>query len=151
MTSKASSPDAYVQEVDEARRPAVEQLRATILENIPGGFVEVMSYGSIGYVVPHSLYPDGYHCDPKLPLPFVAMAAQKNSINLYHMGIYADPDLLVWFTDEFPKHSKKKLDMGKSCIRFKSAADIPFQLIGQLLQKMTVEDWVGIYESNLKK
>jgi hypothetical protein len=126
-------------------------LRETVLGNLPEGFEEAMSYGMIGYVVPHRLYPAGYHCDPKLPLPFVSIAAQKNFIALYHMGIYAMPELMDWFVTEYPKHSKAKLDMGKSCIRFKKANDIPLELIGQLMQKVTLETWVGVYETQYKR
>jgi uncharacterized protein YdhG (YjbR/CyaY superfamily) len=148
MTYAADSPAEYIQALPDDRRAVIEQLRAVILENIPDGFQEGMGYGMIGYVVPHRLYPAGYHCDPKLPLPFVSIAAQKNFYALYHMGIYAQPELLTWFVDEYPKHSAAKLDMGKSCIRFKKPEHIPYALIGQLMQKMTVEEWVSIYESN---
>ena len=110
-----------------------------------------MGYGMMGWDVPHSLDPAGYHCDPKQPLPFMGLASQKNSINLYHMGIYADPKLLKWFTDSFAKVSKQKLDMGKSCIRFKKPEHIPFELIGELAAKMTPKDWIELYEKNLKK
>lgn len=105
----------------------------------------------LGYVVPHSKYPDGYHCDPKLPLPFINLASQKNHIGFYHMGIYTDPDLMQWFTKEYPKHVKTKLDMGKSCIRFKNPDVIPFQLMGELVSKMTPDDWIEKYESAIKK
>ena len=146
------SPSEYIQNIAEPdRRAAMEQLRETILENIPDGFEETMSYGMIGYVVPHRLYPLGYHCDTKLPLPFVSIAAQKSAITLYHMGIYAMPELLDWFVTAFPQHSKSKLDMGKSCIRFKKTTDIPYALLAQLMQKVTVEDWVMAYETNLKR
>lgn len=151
MPTKANTIDQYIADLPEDRQKTVEELRKVINKNIPKGFHEEMNYGMIGYVVPHSLYPDGYHCDPKLPLPFLAMASQKNSINIYHMGIYADPALLKWFTTEFPKHSTKKLDMGKSCIRFKKAEDIPFKLIGELVSKMSVKDWIAMYEKNYKK
>lgn len=155
MQSKAITPDAYVAELPEERIPAFKKLRATIKKNIPKGFEETMGYGMMGYVVPHKLFPDGYHCDPTQPLPFAGLASQKNFIALYHMGIYANPKLLKWFTDEYPKHCKSKLDMGKSCIRFKKMDDIPFDLIGELMQKMTVKDWVetyiNAYRSSLKK
>jgi hypothetical protein len=111
----------------------------------------MMSYGMIGFVVPHSIYPDGYHCDPKLPLPFISIASQKNFIAVYHMGIYADRNLLEWFENEFPKHSKSKLDMGKSCIRFKKINEIPYELIGQLAGKVSVNEWIKTYESVFKK
>ncbi|MCB0523867.1 MAG: DUF1801 domain-containing protein [Saprospiraceae bacterium] len=150
MTIKAANPSEYVSGVDDARREAFVKLRETIQENIPDGFKETMSYGMIGYVVPHSLYPGGYHCDPKLPLPFVSIAAQKNFIALYHMGIYANPELLNWFVSEYPKYSSAKLDMGKSCIRFKKPEHIPYPLIAELMQRMNVDQWVEVYETGLK-
>ena len=110
-----------------------------------------MNYGMIGYIVPHSTYPNGYHCNPKLPLPFINLASQKNFIALYHMGIYANPQLLDWFVAEYPKHSTQKLDMGKSCIRFKKMDQIPFDLIAELMQKITVNEWIKCYESNFIK
>ncbi|WP_338378642.1 DUF1801 domain-containing protein [uncultured Flavobacterium sp.] len=151
MTSKATTPEQYIQELPEDRVEAITKLRQVINDNLPKGFKEEMSYGMIGYVVPHSIYPAGYHCTPSLPLPFMSFASQKNSVNFYHMGIYAKPDLLNWFISEYPKHSKTKLDMGKSCIRFKKMDQIPFELIGALVQKMTVEDWINCYEANLKR
>lgn len=147
MTYPANTPDEYVAAIDEARRPAFSKLRDTILAHIPPDFTEDFGYGMIGYVVPHSIYPAGYHCNPKSPLPFVGIAAQKNFIALYHMGIYANPELLEWFVAEFPKYSKSKLDMGKSCIRFKKTADIPYELIGKLMEKMSADDWIKLYES----
>lgn len=151
MQSKASTPDEYFATLPEDRKEAMMQLRKVIKKNLPKGFQEVMNYGMPGFVVPHKIYPAGYHCDPKLPLPFLGLASQKNSINFYHMGIYADPKLLKWFTSEFPKHSKKKLDMGKSCVRFKKPEDIPHDLIGELVSKMSPQDWIKLYESGLKK
>ncbi|MBK8241979.1 MAG: DUF1801 domain-containing protein [Saprospiraceae bacterium] len=127
------------------------KLHDVIVKNLPKGFEAAISYGGLGYVIPHSLYPAGYHCKPSEPLPFAGLASQKNSINFYHMGIYSDPKLLNWFVNEFPKHTKQKLDMGKSCIRFKKFDDIPYQLIGELMKKMSVNDWINIYEKNLKK
>jgi Domain of unknown function (DU1801) len=150
MRSKATTPDQYINELPTDRKEAITQLRNTILKNIPKGFKEVIGYGMLGYVVPHELYPSGYHCDPKLPLPFINIASQKNFVALYHMGIYADGKLLKWFTDEYPKHSTAKLDMGKSCIRFKKPEHIPYKLIGELMTKMTVKDWINRYESNFK-
>lgn len=132
------------------RRDAFLRLHSTISKNLPSGFEAALSYGMLGYVVPHKLYPAGYHCKPAEPLPFVSLASQKNSINLYHMGIYLAPELLQWFVTEFPKHSSQKLDMGKSCIRFKKFDDIPYALIGELMQKMTVQQWIHLYESKLK-
>ena len=151
MQSKAATPQEYFDTLPEDRKSAMTELRKVILKNLPKGFKEEMSYGMIGYVVPHSIYPPGYHCDPKLPLPFLAIANQKNFIAVYHMGMYADKKTLDWFTKEFPKHSKKKLDMGKSCLRFKKPEDIPFGLIGELVGKMDPKDWINIYEKNLKK
>ncbi|MBL4703560.1 MAG: DUF1801 domain-containing protein [Flavobacteriales bacterium] len=115
------------------------------------GFSEELNYGMPGYVVPHSLYPAGYHCAPELPLPFASFASQKNFIGFYHMGLYADPELLEWFVSEYPKHCKRKLDMGKSCIRFKKMDDIPYKLLGELMAKITPQDWISKYESNIKK
>jgi hypothetical protein len=143
--------DEYIEQLSDDRKDAMNKLRETILNNIPEGFEECMSYGMIGYVVPNKLYPAGYHCDPKLPLPFLNIASQKNFIALYHMGIYGSPELLRWFTTEFPKYSKSKLDMGKSCIRFKKIDQIPFPLIAELVKKMSVNDWIKMYESKFVK
>ncbi len=141
----------YLDQVDPIKKDAFLQLRSTIQKNIPAGFHEELSYGMIGYVVPHAIYPKGYHCSPHLPLPFVSIAAQKNFIALYHMGIYAQPELLNWFVQEYPKHVSTKLDMGKSCIRFKKIDNIPFQLIAELMKKMSVQDWINCYEFNYVK
>jgi uncharacterized protein YdhG (YjbR/CyaY superfamily) len=143
--------DGYISQVPEDRKEGINTLRKTILKNLPTGFEEFISYGMVGYVVPHSIYPSGYHCDPKLPLPFMAFANQKNFISFYHMGIYADPTLMDWFTTEFAKRSKAKLDMGKSCIRFKKVEAIPFDLIGELVAKTSVNDWITTYEKNYKR
>ncbi|MGX7666565.1 DUF1801 domain-containing protein [Flavobacterium pedocola] len=151
MQSTAKSPEEYIESLPDDRKPAMEKLRNTIIKNLPKGFQEGMGYGMLGWVVPHSLYPKGYHCDPKTPLPFLGIASQKNFIAVYHMGIYSDPDLLNWFTSEYPKHVKTKLDMGKSCIRFKKPDQIPFELIGELVQKMTPADWILTYETALSK
>lgn len=151
MQSTAATVNEYLNELPEPRQAAMNRLRETILSNLPDGFVETMNYGMIGYVVPHSLYPAGYHCDPKLPLPFMGIASQKNAISFYHMGIYATPSLLEWFTAEYPKHCSTKLDLGKSCIRFKKPELIPLDLIGELVGKMTVNDWVERYEQELKR
>lgn len=147
MQSKATTPQEYIDSLAEDRKDAIEKIRKSILDALPSGFEEVMCYGMIGYVVPHSIYPKGYHCDPKLPLCFMSLASQKNFVALYHMGIYANPKLLDWFVTEFPKHSKSKLDMGKSCIRFKKMNDIPLDLIRELSKKMAVQDWINCYES----
>ncbi|MFC4722660.1 DUF1801 domain-containing protein [Geojedonia litorea] len=151
MQYKANSPEDYIDQVPEERKSTLEKLRKTINDHLPKGFEEGIQYGMVGYYVPHSIYPDGYHCTPKEPLPFMSFASQKNSVNLYHMGLYANPQLYDWFVSEFPKHSKRKLDMGKSCIRFKYFEDIPYELIAELCKKMTVDDWITIYESAIKK
>ena len=151
MQYKASTPDEYIEAIPEERKAAMSTLRKVIKDNLPQGFSEVISYGMIGYVVPHSLYPGGYHCDPKLPLPFMNIASQKNFIAVYHSGIYADKDLMDWFVGEYPKYVKTKLDMGKSCIRFKKIDQIPMELIGELASKMTPQQWIDLYENNLKK
>lgn len=151
MPPKATTPDAYIAELPADRQAAMTELRKTIRKNLPKGFEETMSYGMIGYVVPLKTYPDGYHCNPELPLPFMNLASQKNFIAFYHMGIYAMPDLLKWFKTEWPKHTKAKLDIGKSCIRFKKAEDIPLKLIGNLVKKISMKNWVETYEKNLKK
>jgi hypothetical protein len=151
MRSEAKTAQEYFDKLPADRKTAMADLRSAIKKNIPKGFEEGMGYGMIGYCVPHKLYPDGYHCDPKQPLPFIGLASQKNFIAVYHMGIYADPKLLKWFAAEFKKHSKAKLDMGKSCIRFKKPEEIPFKLIGELATKMTPEQWIDCYESAFKK
>lgn len=146
MISKAATPEQYLKELPEDRREGVTKLREAMRKNIPKGFKETMGYGMLGYVVPHELYPEGYHCDPKSPLPFAGLASQKNFIGFYHMGIYAMPELLKWFKTEFPKHTTARLDMGKSCVRFKKAEHIPYKLIGELMKKVTVKDWINVYE-----
>ncbi len=151
MQSTAKTPSEYVESLPDERKNVIENIRKTILDNLPKGFEETISYGMLGYVVPHSIYPSGYHCDPKTPLPFISVASQKNFIAVYHIGIYADETLLNWFVAEYPKHCKTKLDMGKSCIRFKKVNDIPLDLLGQLVTKMTVQDWISLYENNLKQ
>ena len=151
MQSKAKTITEYISELPSDRRDAINQLRSAIKKNLPDGFREEMSYGMIGYVVPHSLYAPGYHCNPALPLPFMNIASQKNFIALYHMGLYADNHLLEWFTKEYAKQSVTKLDMGKSCIRFKKPEHIPYRLIGELAAKMSAEDWIKLYESKFKK
>ena len=135
----------------EDRLEPFNKLHDVIMKNLPKGFEAAISYGGLGYVIPHSLYPAGYHCKPIEPLPFAGIASQKNSINFYHMGIYSDPKLLEWFVSEYPKYSEQKLDMGKSCVRFKKLNQIPYKLIGELMKKMSVKKWITIYETNIKK
>jgi hypothetical protein len=146
-----SSVQEILDNVPEERKAAFLKLHHTIVSNLPKGFEVGLSYGMLGYVIPHSLYPAGYHCKPAEPLPFASMASQKNTINFYHMGIYMNPALMEWFVAEYPKHCTQKLDMGKSCIRFKKWDQIPFELMGQLMQKMSAEQWITLYESHLKK
>ncbi|WP_046369323.1 DUF1801 domain-containing protein [Flavihumibacter petaseus] len=148
--STSSTPDQYINELPQDRQETVRRLRAAILDHLPEGFKEVMGYGMIGYVVPHSLYPDGYHVSPEQPLPFMCLAAQKNFYAVYHMGLYGDPVLLDWFRKSYAA-TGWKLDMGKSCIRFKDSAKIPYALISELCEKISVKDWITQYEKNLRK
>lgn len=150
MKIAANTPEEYIAQLAEDRQSALAKLRSVILQNIPEGFKETMNYGMIGYVVPHTLYPAGYHVNPKLPLPFINIASQKGFVAFYHLGIYADPDLLAWFTNEYRNHTSTKLDMGKSCIRFKKIDQIPYELLGQLSRKMSAQQWINLYESNKK-
>ena len=151
MRIPASSVAEYISKIPAERQAAFERLMAIFRTHLPEGFEEGLGYGMPAFIVPHSIYPDGYHCKPSEPLPFVSFASQKNFIALYHMGIYAIPELYKWWTEEFPKHSSKKLDMGKSCVRFKKPEDIPFELIEELAQKVTVQQWIETYESNYKR
>lgn len=137
--------------VDEKRREAFIKLFETIEKNLPDGFEIFEEYGGIGFVVPHSLYPKGYHCTPEKPLPFLGLIAQKRHIGLYHMGIYADDELLQWFQDEYAKQVPTKLNMGKSCIRLTNTKHIPYELIGELAQKMPPQRWIELYEKQLEK
>lgn len=150
MQSKAATVTDYIAELPADRQKAIKELRRVINKNLPKGFKESMGYGMMGWSVPHSIYPAGYHCNPKDPLPFMGLASQKHFIAVYHMGVYADPKLLKWFTDAHAKASPKRLDMGKSCIRYKKPEDIPYALIGELASKITVEQWIDRYESVLK-
>jgi hypothetical protein len=136
---------------EELKKKAFEELKNTIQKNLPKGFEAGVQFGMDSYFVPHSLYPDGYHCQPNVALPFISVAMQKNFIAVYHMGIYADPLLMDWFVKEYAKTTAGKLDMGKSCIRFKKPNDIPFELMGKLAKKMTVKDWIALYVKNYKK
>ena len=149
MSSKAELPQDYIDALPEDRKAAIIKIQEALLTHLPEGFTEVMSYGMLGYVVPHSLYPKGYHCTPKLPLPFINLASQKNFIALYYMG-FADKNVLDWFTTEYPKHCKTKLDIGKGCIRFKKMDDIPYDLIAELVAKISIQGYIEKYESLLK-
>jgi len=151
MRYEANTIEEYFEQIPEERKPAMNKLWQTICDNIPEGFAQDFGYNMPGFVIPHSIYPAGYHCEPKQALPFLSIASQKNFIAFYHMGIYANPKLLKWFTENYPKYSKSKLDMGKSCIRFKKIDQIPFELIGQLVSKITVSEWINTYEKNIKR
>ncbi|MDD7884719.1 DUF1801 domain-containing protein [Flavivirga sp. 57AJ16] len=150
MQSKATSPQQYLDELPEERKEPINKLRQQILNNLPKGMEEQMNYGMLGYVVPHAIYPDGYHCDPKWPLPFMSLASQKNFIAVYSGALYAKKELMDWFVSEYVKQCKYKLDMGKSCIRFKKMHDIPFELIGELTAKVSTDEWIEIYEKTIK-
>ena len=141
----------YIDSLEVDRKHPMIELIDVVEKNIPNGFEKIMNYGMPSFVIPHSIYPNGYHVTPDLPLPFIGIASQKKHIGFYHMGLYADSKLLDWFISEYPKYCKLKLDMGKSCIRFKNISEIPYELIGILTSKMTVEDWIGIYEKNIKR
>jgi len=151
MQTKYKNIEDYISNIPENRIGPFLKLKQIIEDNIPEGFELMLSYNMLGYLVPHSTYPAGYHCDPKLPLPFANIANQKGFIALYHMGIYADKDLYNWFVGEYPKHSKYKLDMGKSCIRFKKVDHIPYDLVAELMQKMTMKDWITLYDKNINR
>jgi hypothetical protein len=147
----AATPDEYVAGLPEDRREIVAAMRKVINNNLPAGFKECMTYGMIGWVVPHSLYPPGYHCDPKLPLGFMSLASQKNYISLHSMCLYGNSKELEWFQNEWPKHSSKKLNMGKGCIRFVKPEDVPLDLIGQLASRVTPQQWIDMYEKAIKR
>ncbi len=148
--SKPNSISEYLEALPQERQEPMERLISVVRANIPAGFEEAISYGMPGWVVPHNLYTAGYHVDPELPLPFMSLASQRNHIALYHMGVYASPPLLDWFVQAYPEHSKTKLNMGKSCIRFKNVKNIPYDLIGQLCARMSVQNWIEIYEAEIK-
>ncbi|WP_430965472.1 DUF1801 domain-containing protein [Spongiimicrobium sp. 2-473A-2-J] len=150
MRYEAATPEEYIEQLPKDRQQVMRKLRSVVLENLPEGFEETMNYGMIGYVVPHSLYPEGYHCSPELPLPFMNLASQKNFIGVYHMGIYSNKSLLDWFVEEYQKQVPTKLDMGKSCIRFKKLETVPYGLIGELCTKIKVQDWINFYENAIK-
>jgi len=151
VQSSARTVKEYLDSLPDDRRKAIQQLRTVVRKSLPEGFKEVMSYGMIGYVVPHSAYANGYHVDPKLPLPFINIASQKNHVAVYHMALYADKKLLAWFTKAYATQVTTKLDMGKGCIRFKRADQIPLALIGELATKMSPAEWIKLYEKNIKK
>jgi len=143
--------EEYIEALPDDRKPVIEKLRSVILSNLPEGFEEQLSYGMIGYVVPLSRYPEGYHVKEGEPLPFLSLASQKNYIALYHMGLYGKPKLEEWFVKEYAERVPTKLDMGKSCIRLKNPDHIPYDLIAELCQKITVDEYVQMYEETVKR
>lgn len=151
MTIQANTPEEYLELIPPDKKAGIVNLRETLLKALPAGFSEVIQYGMLSYVVPHALYPPGYHCTPHLPLPFISLAAQKNFIALYHMGLYGDPGLLAWFQEEYARHTPQRLDMGKSCIRFKRPDMIPYALIGELARKISPSEWITRYEMSFKR
>jgi hypothetical protein len=140
----------FIAQIPEERQDPMTRIFELISDNLPPGFEYQKQYSMPSFVVPHSKYPNGYHCDPKQPLPFISIASQKNFIALYHLGLYANPELHDWFVNEYPKHCKYKLDMGKSCIRFKKMNDIPYDLLKELFQKQTPKDWIALYDRNVR-
>jgi uncharacterized protein YdhG (YjbR/CyaY superfamily) len=151
MNSNAATVEEYLESMDPKWKDLIGKLKKSLEENLPEGFEETMSYGMIGFVVPHSIYPKGYHVNPKEPLPFISLAAQKNNVSLYHMGIYDDEGLLDWFNERYMKDIGRKPNIGKSCIRFKKESDVPYQLLEDLFQKISVEDHIKSYEESMKK
>ncbi len=141
----------YIHFIPEERKEAMQKLRQVILDNLPEGFEELMQYGMPSYSVPHSIYPGGYHVDPSLPLPFISIASQKSHIGFYHMGLYSMPEQLKWWQEQYAKVVPTKLDMGKSCVRFKKPEIIPFDLIGELVRRISVKEWVKFYEEGIKR
>ena len=148
MKAQGTTVNEILQNLPPERLIPFNKLHEVIVQNLPKGFEAAISYGGLWYVVPHKLYPAGYHCKPSEPLPFAGIASQKGSINFYHMGVYANAELMKWFVSEYPKHCKQKLDMGKSCVRFKKVDEIPYQLIGELMAKISMEHWIAMYEQN---
>lgn len=149
MKSTAATVEQYLAELPPVRREALEAVRAVILKNLPKGYEEGMQYGMIGYFVPHSVYPPGYHCDPTQPLPFASLASQKNYMSLYLMCIYGDPEHEAWFRQAWAE-TGKKLDMGKSCVRFKKLEDLPLNLIGRAVKRVPAKKFIAHYESAIQ-
>ncbi len=149
MQSKATTVRDYLAELPSDRRAAIEAVRKVVLENLDDDFEEGMQYGMIGYYVPHRVYPAGYHCDPRQPLPFAGLASQKNHMSLYLMSVYADGAEENWLRDRFAK-AGKKLDMGKCCIRFKTLEDLPLSVIGEAVRRVTVKRHIEHYESAIR-
>jgi hypothetical protein len=151
MSTSITAIPEYLATLTSDEQAVVNKIYNILKKNLPKGFTPIMQYGMISFVVPHKLYPAGYHCKPSEPLPFVGLASRKNMVSIYHMGIYASKDLLQWFTKAYEDLQIGKLDMGKSCIRFKKPEKIPYQLLAELCKKITVEDWISLYEKNYIK
>ncbi|GJM24448.1 MAG: hypothetical protein DHS20C16_08630 [Phycisphaerae bacterium] len=149
MQSKAKTVKEYLDALPEDRRKALQAVRKVIKANLDKGYKEGMQYGMIGYFVPHTIYPDGYHCDPSEPLPFASIASQKNHMAIYMMCVYSDAKLQEWFKKAWAK-TGKKLDMGKSCVRFKKLEDLPLEIIGETIRRVPVKKYVDHYVSVLK-
>lgn len=149
MQSKAATVEKYLAELPADRRDAINQVRRVILKNLPAGYEEGMQYGMIGYYVPHSLYPPGYHCDPKQPLPFAGLASQKNHMSMYMMCVYTDPQHNARFQKEWIA-AGKKLDMGKGCVRFKKVEDVPLSVVGGAIKRVSLKKFIDHYESVIK-
>lgn len=143
--------NAYLEALVPERQEAMNRLINIIMQHIPPGFELTMQYGMPAFIVPFSRYPQGYHCKKGEPLPFISMAAQKHFLTLYHCGLYALDDVLQWFRSEYPKYSSHKVDMGKGCIRFRYLDDIPYDLLAELMQKISVERWIEVYESTARR
>jgi uncharacterized protein YdhG (YjbR/CyaY superfamily) len=150
MKYEATTVDRYIESIPEKWKEPVSRIRSTIKESIPPGFEECISYGMIGYVVPLSRYPSGYHAKKGEPLPFINIAAQKDYVSIYHLGIYAKKEILDWFIDSYEKAMGKKPDIGKSCMRFRSEESIPYDLISELVKKIGVDEWISMYEKGHK-
>lgn len=146
MQSKATTVAAYLRDLPPDRRAAISALREVMLGNLDRGFEEGMQYGMIGYFVPHSIYPAGYHCDPRQPLPFAALASQKNHMAVYLMSIYADPVEERWLREQWAR-AGKKLDMGKCCVRFRGLDDVPLDVLGAAIKRISLKRHIEHYES----
>ncbi len=148
MQSKAKTVAEYIASLPADRRPDIEAVRKVILKNLDKDYEEGMQYGMIGYYIPHKVFPAGYHCDPKQPLPFAALASQKGYMALHMMGLYLNEEHQEWFRKEWAK-TGKKLDMGKACIRFKKLDDLPLDVIGQTVARIPAKKYIAYYEAIL--
>lgn len=149
MQSKATTVNQYLAEMPEDRRQAIQAVRSVLLDSLDGGFEEGMQYGMIGYFIPHSHYPAGYHCDPKQPLPFAGLASQKNYMSLYLMSVYGEGDHWSWFREAWAK-TGKKLDMGKCCIRFRKVEDLALDVIAEAVRRTPAAKYIEFYENALR-